>query len=115
LLHYVALARQSPSAPALLEAAAPWPELAPLAQELADQSWGLLPGFHRLMLQHGQVLLTLCVGETQALLREQQFEADSVFLDTQADAGLWDRWSAKALARCCRRGTALAATRCRRV
>jgi tRNA 5-methylaminomethyl-2-thiouridine biosynthesis bifunctional protein len=43
-------------------------------------------------------------------LREQQFEADSVFLDIAPDVGVWDRWAVKALARCCRRGTALAST-----
>jgi tRNA 5-methylaminomethyl-2-thiouridine biosynthesis bifunctional protein len=110
LLHYVVLTSVPPSAPALLGAAAPWPELIPLAQALAAQCWGLLPGFHRLTLQQGQVLLTLCVGETQAMLREQQFEADSVFLDTTEDADVWDRWSAKALARCCRRGATVSAT-----
>lgn len=110
LLHYVALTDQAPKAPALLLAVAPYPDLLPLAQELAAQCFGLLPGFHRLTLQQGQVLLTLCVGEPRALLREQQFEADSVFLDTAPDTGVWDRWAVKALARCCRRGTTLAST-----
>jgi tRNA 5-methylaminomethyl-2-thiouridine biosynthesis bifunctional protein len=108
LLHYVALAPQAPDAQELLQSAASHPELRSLAQALAEQCFGLLPGFHRLTLQQGQVLLTLCVGETRTLLREQQFEADSVFLDIAPDAGVWDRWAVKALARCCRRGTTLA-------
>jgi len=66
LLHYVALSPQAPDASALLQAAAPYPDLLPLAQELAAQCFGLLPGFHRLTLQQGQVLLTLCVGESRA-------------------------------------------------
>ena len=107
LLHYVALTPQPPTTASLQQAAAAVPELQPLAQELGTQCHGLLPGFHRLSLQQGQVLLTLCVGETQALLREQQFEADSVWLDAGTSL---DRWSAKALARCCRRGTLLAST-----
>jgi tRNA 5-methylaminomethyl-2-thiouridine biosynthesis bifunctional protein len=110
LLHYVALCGQSVSAAEILRAAAPCPKLLPLAQELAAQCWGLLPGFHRLPLAQGQVLLTLCVGDTQALLREQQFTADTIFLDPAPDEPAWDRWAGKALAHCCRRGTALAIT-----
>lgn len=110
LLHYVALTPQALDVPALLQAAAPFPDLLPLAQELAAQCFGLLPGFHRITLQQGQVLLTLCVGEPRALLREQQFAADAIFLDTSSALGDWDRWALKALARCCRRGTALATT-----
>lgn len=109
MLHYVALTGQPPAVVDLLQAAAAFPDLLPLAQELSAQCVGLLPGFHRLELQNGQVLLTLCVGETPALLREQQFAADSVFLDPQPDAAAWSRWTFKALARCCRRGTTLAA------
>lgn len=104
VLHVVALSAQPPAA-SLLQAAASSPELQPLAQELAGQWRGLLPGFHRLLLAQGQLALTLCVGELQPLLREQQFQADTILLDSTAP---WDRWSAKALARCCRRGTALA-------
>lgn len=107
LLHYVALATHPPE-PGAIRQAATDPLLAPLAQELAAQCFGLLPGFHRITLQQGQLLLTLCLGPTQALLREQRFEADSVFLDTGPPSQAWDHWGAKALARCCRRGTALA-------
>lgn len=110
LLHYVALTDQAPEAPALLLVATHYPDLLPLTQELAAQCYGLLPGFHRLTLQQGQVLLTLCLGEPHALLREQQFAADALFLDTAAAPGRWDRWALKALARCCRRGTVLATT-----
>lgn len=110
LLHYVALSGQPLAAAELLRAAAPFPELQPLAQELGTQCWGLLPGFHRLTLAQGQVLLTLCVGETPALLREQQFAADTIVLDPAPDEPAWDRWYCKALAHCCRRGTALVAT-----
>ena len=47
-LHVVAHTTQPLQAVALLSAAAPYPELLPLAQQLADQCWGLLPGMHRL-------------------------------------------------------------------
>jgi len=104
LLHFVALTPQPPDAALLLQAVAAFPDLRPPVQALLRAWHGLLPGFHRLSL--GPVQLTLCVGELQPLLREQQFEADRVFLDTTLP---WDRWSLKALARCCRRDTRLCA------
>lgn len=98
VLHVVAFCASAPDRPLQLVSSA-------LGEELGQQWSGLLPGMHRLSLAQGCLQLTLCVGELQPLLREQQFEADAVFLDsTQA----WDRWSLKALARCCRRGTLLA-------
>ncbi len=102
VLHLVALTASPPSAEAL--GAAATPEQAALADELLAQWTGLLPGMHRLSLAEGRLQLTLCIGELQTLLREQQFEADAVFLDSTQP---WDRWSLKALARCCRRGTQL--------
>ncbi|WP_310626174.1 FAD-dependent oxidoreductase [Limnohabitans sp.] len=47
-LHVVAHTTQALQADALLHAAAPHPTLRPLAQQLAAQCWGLLPGIHRL-------------------------------------------------------------------
>ena len=102
VLHVVALSTEVPSLAALTAQASA--DLAYLTQELAPAWHGFLPGFHRLSLAQGQLQLTLCVGERQALLREQQFAADSVVLDTHS---AWDRWSLKALTRCCRRGTVL--------
>lgn len=106
LLHYVACTSQLPSAAELQQAAAGSPELQALSQQLLPHWHGLLPGFHRLSLAQGQLQLTLCLGALQPLLSEQQFAADSVFIDPHAP---WDRWNAKALARCCRRGTPLIA------
>ena len=106
LLHYVACAPQAPTTADLQEAAAGSSALQALGQQLLPHWHGLLPGFHRLSLAQGQLQLTLCIGELQAVLGEQQFAADSVFIDPHAP---WDRWTAKALARCCRRGTQLLA------
>ena len=120
LLHYVVLEAAALSAADWLRRR-PLPEadpaLAPLAAQLRAQCFGLLPGFHRLEFDDARVLLTICVGERRDLLREQRFEADAVFLAdnvapagaTPLRAGSWDLWSCKAMARCCRRGTALAA------
>lgn len=114
LLHYVALTSAPPKPDELLACAAPISDLKELAQALRPQWFGLLPGFHRLTLEGGQVLLTLCVGEVTALLREQRFVADAIYLNTPDPDGAavlpWNSWTFKALARCCRRGTRLAST-----
>lgn len=120
LLHYVVMesaALGSADWQRRRAAARTAPELASLAHELQLQCFGLLPGFHRLAFEGGHVLLTICVGETRAQLREQPFEADAVYLADRtgpADAtpwppGSWDLWTCKALARRCRRGTVLLA------
>lgn len=108
LLHYVAFCQNPVSGQDLLSGAGQHPALASLVKELARQWFGLLPGFHRFLLDQGHVVLTLCVGETLGLLRQQQFEADAVALSAPVDDA--DAlWIVKALARCCRRGTRLAA------
>lgn len=110
LLHYVALCELPPSGYAILQAAAitfASSELHELAQELAQECLSLGTGFQRISLNEGRVLLTLCVGETQALLREQQFAADCVVWDAPEFVSESHRWALKALARCCRRGTQL--------
>ena len=113
-LHYVGLSHAPPNIDAVWASAGSCPQLLVLARELAAQWFELQPGFHRFTLDRGQVVLTLCVGELISLLREQSFLADHVFLDA-SNPGVgatppWNRWSAKALARCCRRGTGLTAT-----
>lgn len=105
-LQLVVLTPAPPDARVLLQAAADHPPLRALVDELTAQWRGLLPGFHRIDLAQGRIQLTLCVGELQALLREQQFFADTVYLDGRL-ASAWDRWRIKALGRCCRRGTEL--------
>ncbi|MFT4243462.1 MAG: tRNA (5-methylaminomethyl-2-thiouridine)(34)-methyltransferase MnmD, partial [Acidovorax sp.] len=112
LLHFVSTEAWPVAADALLQAHSGG-ELAPLANELAAQFWGLLPGVHRLAFDGGRVLLTLLIGDTQALLRQQQgvLVADSVYLDgfsPRRNPGMWDADTLRAVARCCRRGTRLA-------
>ncbi|GER10670.1 FAD-dependent 5-carboxymethylaminomethyl-2-thiouridine(34) oxidoreductase MnmC [Variovorax boronicumulans] len=108
LLHYVAVDAHPAPAGDLLRAAEADPALAPLAAELADQWTGLLPGFHRLAFDDGRVLLTLCVGELQPMLRAQRFEADSLFLDGFGPA-MASPDTLKAVSRFARQGTSLAA------
>lgn len=111
LLHFVSLEAWPVSAGDLLRAAQRYPDLMPLARELHAQYWGLLPGVHRLWLDGGRVLLTLCVGNAQQLLREQRWEVDAVYLDgfsPECNPDIWSLETLKALARHCRRGTRLA-------
>lgn len=110
-LHYVAVSTQPCSAQDLLTPSAanpPNPLLAALAQALHRQWFGLLPGFHRFLLNHGQVILTLCLGNTLDMLRAQHFETDAVDLSDLHTSAADLPWLLKALARCCRRGTTLA-------
>jgi len=111
LLHFVSTEAFPASAADVLRGAQTHPELVPFAQELQAQLWGLLPGFHRLVFEGGRVLLTLCIGDAKAMLREQSFEADSVYLDgfsPQRNPDIWDVHTFKAVARCCRRGARVA-------
>jgi tRNA 5-methylaminomethyl-2-thiouridine biosynthesis bifunctional protein len=111
LLHYVALTPAAPSFEALSECGLKNQQWLALINELKGHWSGLTPGFHRLVLNDGRVLLTLCVGELSPLLRDQQFEADSIYLDVDATGpvltGEWSSWTIKALTRSCRRGTLL--------
>jgi tRNA 5-methylaminomethyl-2-thiouridine biosynthesis bifunctional protein len=114
MLHYVSTEACPVSAEELLRAAQAHPGqpgLASLAGELAAQWHGLLPGFHRLAFDDGRVLLTLCIGDAQAMLRAQRFEADSIFLDDfgpREDPALWSPDALKAVSRFARQGTAIA-------
>lgn len=111
LLHFVSTEAWPVGAEDLLRATSVHPELALLARELHAQWWGLLPGVHRLSFEGGRVLLTLYVGDTQAMLRQQMPTVDAIYLDgfsPQRNPGIWDSHTLKAVARCCRRGTRLA-------
>jgi tRNA 5-methylaminomethyl-2-thiouridine biosynthesis bifunctional protein len=113
LLHVVSIDPHPASRDALLRAATASPELAGLAAQLAAQWHGLLPGFHRLAFEDGRVLLTLCIGEVQAMLRAQRFEADSLRLDGfdhVQDPAMASPDTLKAVARFARRGTRLVAS-----
>ena len=70
-LHVVAHTVAPLQTHALMHVAAAHPALQPLAQQLASQCWGLLPGIHRLrfaLSDHTDacVALTLCVGAPEA-------------------------------------------------
>ena len=102
LLHYAVVAPDTPDFTEILRSVATYPALQPLAESLAAQWQGLTPGFHRFSFEQGHVLLTVCVGDAAAMLRELAFRADALFLTQAPD-------SAKAVTRLARRGAVLAA------
>jgi tRNA 5-methylaminomethyl-2-thiouridine biosynthesis bifunctional protein len=110
MLHYVALAATA-AALADVQLAASNAGMQSLAQALSAQWQGLLPGVHRLAFAQGHVLLTLCLGPADRMLHQLDFHADAVVLhgvslqSTATHAA--DAIHPKALARCCRRGTAI--------
>lgn len=107
MLHYVAISEQAPDIESLQRSISLFPELRAHARSLTRQWFGLLPGFHRIQLSAGPVLLTVCIGELKTMLRDQHFTADSVFLGPNTAPSESAYWALKAVARCCRRGTAL--------
>lgn len=106
-LHVLCLSSAAPRLPADLADLGTSERIGP-GGELARQCVGLLPGVHRLVFESGAVQLTLAIGPVDALLREQELEADSIALGEQALA-LEPSSGARSLARCCRPGTLLSA------
>jgi tRNA 5-methylaminomethyl-2-thiouridine biosynthesis bifunctional protein len=111
LLHFASIEAWPVGADDIVRSAAVHPELAPLADALAAQWIGLVPGVHRLAFDDGRVLLTLAVRDVGEALREPTFAADAVFLDgfdPERNPQMWTQDVFKGVARHCRRGTALA-------
>jgi len=107
-LFFTAIEAWPVSAEDLLRSVAAWPELQPLAEQLARAWRGLLPGVHRLVFESGRVQLTLCIGPVEKMLREIDVAVDSVFLDgfsPDVNPEMWSLHTLKAVARLCRTGT----------
>jgi tRNA 5-methylaminomethyl-2-thiouridine biosynthesis bifunctional protein len=111
MLHFVSTEAWPASAEDVLRSATTHPALVPLAEQLCAQLWGLLPGTHRLAFEDGRLLLTLCIGDTKAVLQQHNLQVDSVYLDgfsPQKNPDIWDLHTLQAVSRCCRRGTRIA-------
>lgn len=63
-------------------------------------------GFHRLLLDDGQVSLTLCLGDARTALAQQSMQADIVYFNALSPAAP----PLSAVAKCCKRGTRLQLT-----
>lgn len=119
LLHFVSIEAFPVTAEDLLRGAVPWPELAPLAEALGAQWERLESGascpVQRLSFDEGRVLLTLCLGDVRAMLRELRptlpHSFDSVFLDgfdPHANPDMWSPDTLRELSTLARRGATLA-------
>jgi len=104
ILHYVGI-MPTVSKPATAQHVGTPPTTYPTAmpRALADACQDLSPGFNRLLLDQGQVSLTLCIGPLQAMLTEHTFRADTLFMGAEH----CDKWLLKQLSVRCRRGTRL--------
>lgn len=103
LLHFASIEAYPVAAQDIVRGAANWPELAPLAEQLAAQ-WRSLEtsGVHRFSFEQGRVLLTLYIGDVREMLREPVHAFDSIFLDgfsPQSNAEMWSLDVLKAVSR----------------
>lgn len=83
----------------------------PLAAQILANYPPLLPGLHRIALDHGRVMLTLALGDINDILPQIQASADAWFLDGFAPKCNPDMWSenvCKHIARLSHTGTTLA-------
>ena len=92
-LFYSAVEAFPPEPSDLVRSAASFPELAPLAAELAAQWHGLLPGVHRLRFDSERVQLTLAIGDAQPMLAELGGTHDAIYLDGFSPARNPAMWS----------------------
>jgi len=80
-LHYLAVEKHPFQVEDLAQLHTHWPEFAPLAEALRTHWPVLTPGFHRVELDRGQVVLTLLLGDTERVLKQLQARVDAFYLD----------------------------------
>ncbi len=110
-LHYLSLERYPLDPEILGRCHAAFPELELLSRELCSRLGQPSPGFHRLFLEQGRVVLTLCHGEALDMLRGMTAPMDAWFLDGFAPAKnpeLWNEAVLREIARLSRPGTTFA-------
>lgn len=91
-LHFVSVEKYPLSPADLQRALALWPELAPWSNPLLEQYVAIQPGFQRLLLAGGRVVLTLLIGDALELLPQLDGQIDVWFLDGFAPAKNPDIW-----------------------
>ncbi|SFH84142.1 tRNA 5-methylaminomethyl-2-thiouridine biosynthesis bifunctional protein [Collimonas sp. OK307] len=92
-LHYLALLPQLATLHNLQQAAARFPEWQAMYAELCSAWPPAVPGFHRIFLQHEQLVLTLMIGDGAACLRQIVAKVD-VF---RMLGPSWQTWPVAAL------------------
>jgi tRNA 5-methylaminomethyl-2-thiouridine biosynthesis bifunctional protein len=97
-LHFVSVELHPFTREDLVRLQARWPELEALARDLRAHWPTLTPGFHRLHLDGGGVVLTLLFGDATTLLPQLQCQADAFYLDGFAPARNPQMWSDEVVA-----------------
>ena len=92
-LHFVSVEKHPLTREDLARAHRAWPELAAEASELQAEWPALTPGFHRLELCGGQIVLTLLFGDAVEQLQQLECRADALYLDGFAPGKNPDMWS----------------------
>jgi tRNA 5-methylaminomethyl-2-thiouridine biosynthesis bifunctional protein len=92
-LHYFSVDKHPFRRDDLARLYALWPGLAPLGAALLERYPPLIPGFHRLHLDGGRIILTLLFGEAAAMLAQVAARVDAFFLDGFAPSRNPDMWS----------------------
>lgn len=92
-LHFVSVEKYPLNKADLQRALGLWPELAPYAEQLLAQYVALHPGFQRLVLAGGRVVLTLLIGDALELFGQLDAHVDAWFLDGFAPAKNPDMWT----------------------
>ena len=98
-LHFVSIEKHPFRAADLGTLHAMWPELVELSAQLRAAWPPLAPGFHRLLLDGGKVMLTLVFGDISDCLPQIEAGADAFYLDGFSPSKNPDMWSPEILAR----------------
>ncbi|MGE0873711.1 MAG: bifunctional tRNA (5-methylaminomethyl-2-thiouridine)(34)-methyltransferase MnmD/FAD-dependent 5-carboxymethylaminomethyl-2-thiouridine(34) oxidoreductase MnmC [Burkholderiales bacterium] len=101
-LHYVAVEKHPFAAADLAALHAPHAQVAAQSAALRE-AWPLLvPGCHRMVLEHGRVVLTLFFADAADALPQLRLAADAIYLDGFSPARNPEMWSAPLLKRLAR-------------
>lgn len=110
-LHFMSVEKHPFHADDLAQVHAQWPALAALSSELLANWPTLMPGFHRIALDHGRVQLTLMLGDANDCLPQVEARVDAFFLDgfsPDCNADMWQPELFDTVARMARAGAKLA-------
>lgn len=110
-LHYLAVEKHPFAADGLALLHGCWPEFEILSRELCAIWPVLTPGFHRLELAGGRVVLTLLLGEAETVLRRCEARVDAFYLDgfdPKKNPAMWSPELCRRLARLAAPGATLA-------
>jgi tRNA 5-methylaminomethyl-2-thiouridine biosynthesis bifunctional protein len=102
-LHYIGAEKHPFQVDDLRRIHAAWPKFQDMATELRASWPTLVPGFHRLELDGGRVILTLLLGDAAITLPRLSARVDAYYLDGFAPARNPDLWTpelCRQLARC---------------